>query len=139
MQPRCGAAEFNLCPMSREHVLNGMLAVAELDAHVAQGCVTAKGDGDVAGLEDRLGAPADQQALDLHRDAPKNATLSGALGIGPFEVARGDHGLLGGHQFHRRFDDPAVEQMNRAFCEIRIPLVVRNHANGRAVAVQIAQ
>src|SRR5260370_1993301 len=36
-------------------------------------------------------------------------------------------------------DDAAIEQMNVALGEIRVPLIVRNHANGRAVAVQIAQ
>jgi hypothetical protein len=34
VQARFGAAEFNLRPMPREHVLNGMLAVAELHADV---------------------------------------------------------------------------------------------------------
>jgi hypothetical protein len=37
MQARCGAAEFNLRPMPREHELNGMLTVPELDADVRFG------------------------------------------------------------------------------------------------------
>src|SRR5580700_2319409 len=36
-------------------------------------------------------------------------------------------------------DDATVKQVNRAFREIRITLVVSHHANGCAVAVQIAQ
>ena len=34
MQARCGAAEFNLRPMPREHVSNGMLLVLQLYADV---------------------------------------------------------------------------------------------------------
>jgi hypothetical protein len=34
MQARYGAAEFNLRPMPREHVLNGMMSIAELYADV---------------------------------------------------------------------------------------------------------
>src|ERR1700675_3197682 len=37
------------------------------------------------------------------------------------------------------FNDAAVKKMNRALGEIRVALVVRDHANGRAVAVQIAE
>src|SRR6267142_1180522 len=37
MQPRCRAAEFNLRPMPREHVSNGMLPVAQLYADVRVG------------------------------------------------------------------------------------------------------
>src|SRR5579864_8645742 len=37
MQARCGAAEFNLRPMPREHVSNGMLLVAQLYADVRVG------------------------------------------------------------------------------------------------------
>src|SRR5690349_10748347 len=41
--------------------------------------------------------------------------------------------------FLRFFDDPSVKQVNRAFREIRVALVVGHHANCRAVAVQIPQ
>src|SRR5260370_32705000 len=41
--------------------------------------------------------------------------------------------------FLRFLHDAAIEQMNVALGEIRVPLIVRTHANGRAVAVQIAQ
>src|ERR1700687_1638904 len=42
-------------------------------------------------------------------------------------------------RFLRFLNDAAVEQMNGALREIRVLLVVRHHANGRAVAVQVAQ
>src|SRR5260370_2161465 len=41
--------------------------------------------------------------------------------------------------FLRFLHDAAIEQMNVALGKTRVTLVVRNHANGRAVAVQIAQ
>src|SRR5437879_5764983 len=35
-------------------------------------------------------------------------------------------------RFLRFLDDSAVKQVNRALREIRVPLIVRDHANGRA-------
>src|SRR5712664_2263307 len=42
-------------------------------------------------------------------------------------------------RFLRFLDNASVEQMNVALGKIRVTLVVRDHADGRAVAVQIAQ
>src|SRR6266404_3978385 len=42
-------------------------------------------------------------------------------------------------RFLRLLDDAAVKQVNGTLGEICVTLIVRNHANGRTVAVQIAQ
>jgi len=47
--------------------------------------------------------------------------------------------LSGYSGFFGFFNDAAVEQVNRAFGEVRITLVVSHHADCRAVAMQIAQ
>ena len=72
MQPRCGAAEFNLRPMPREHVLNGMLTIAELHADVRIGnrdrlAVVAAGHAD-------LQCPAQERHLEARKgqDGPES-------------------------------------------------------------------